>query len=153
MEKKTLKQTILNIAQKSADELGYEVVDIEYQKGSKHDLLTIFIYKDSGIDVDDCTLMSRSVEEHLDKLNLIENPYYLEISSPGLDRPIKTQSDYKRNLGKEVEIKLFAPMDGKKKYEAVLEDFNTDSVFVKVNEEKIEIPIKAISLMRLLIKF
>lgn len=58
--------------------------------------------------------MSRSLEKKLDNLEILKNPYYLEISSPGLDRPLKTKDDYRRNIGNEVDVKLYAPIDGKK---------------------------------------
>ncbi|RVU54177.1 ribosome maturation factor RimP [Anaerosphaera multitolerans] len=153
MKKSELLNTVYEIAKKCADKLSYEVVDVEYQEGSKHDLLSIFIYKDNGIDLDDCSFMSRDVEQKLDELNLIEKPYYLEVSSPGLDRPLKTKDDYRRNLGKEVEIKLFAPLNGIKNYEGILENYNDESVYILNEEDTIDIPIKSISLMRQLIKF
>ena len=93
MDKKSFKNQIFKIAQVSAEELGYEIVDIEYQKGNKHDLLSIFIFKKEGIDLDDCTKMSHNIEKNLDNLEILTRPYYLEISSPGLDRPIKTKVD------------------------------------------------------------
>ncbi|SHG94948.1 ribosome maturation factor RimP [Anaerosphaera aminiphila DSM 21120] len=153
MEKNDLLKTVLEVANECAEKLNYEIVDVEYQVGSKHDLLSIFIYKKSGIDVDDCTDMSRSIEEKLDELNLIDKPYYLEISSPGLDRPLKNQNDYRRNVGNEVEVKLFAPLNDVKRYEGVLSDYNSDSIFLLIDENTVEIPIKSISIMRQLIKF
>ena len=85
MNKKELKKEIYPLAEEVAKDLGYEIVDIEFQNGSKHDLLSIFIYKKEGIDLDDCTEMSRNLEKKLDNLEILQNPYYLEISSPGLD--------------------------------------------------------------------
>ena len=99
MNKKELRKEIYPLAEEVAEELGYEIVDIEFQNGSKHDLLSIFIYKKEGIDLDDCTEMSRNLEKKLDDLDILKNPYYLEISSPGLDRPLKTKDDYRRNVG------------------------------------------------------
>lgn len=81
MNNKELRRGIYPLAEKVAEELGYEVVDIEFQNGSKHDLLSIFIYKKDGIDLDDCTEMSRKLEKELDNIEILKNPYYLEISS------------------------------------------------------------------------
>ncbi|WP_036728789.1 ribosome maturation factor RimP [Peptoniphilus mikwangii] len=153
MKKNDLIDKIKNIAEECSNEMGYEIVDVEYQVGNKHDLLSIFIYKKEGIDINDCTNMSRIIESVLDKEDIIDKPYYLEISSPGLDRPLKTKDDYRRNIGNEVTVKLYAPLDGKKLIEGILENYDESIIILSVEDEKIEIPIKSISLMRQSIKF
>ena len=153
MNKKELRKEIYPLAEEVAEELGYEIVDIEFQNGSKHDLLSIFIYKKEGIDLDDCTEMSRNLEKKLDDLDILKNPYYLEISSPGLDRPLKTKDDYRRNVGKEVELKLYAPIDGKKEFSFVLDKYDDEYVYCKIDDKELSIPIKSISSMKQTIKF
>ncbi|NMW84599.1 ribosome maturation factor RimP [Peptoniphilus sp. AGMB00490] len=153
MNKKELKKEIYPLAEEVAEELGYEIVDIEFQKGSKHDLLSIFIYKKEGIDLDDCTEMSRNLEKKLDNLEILKNPYYLEISSPGLDRPLKTKDDYRRNIGNEVDVKLYAPINGKKEFSFVLDKYDDENFYCKIDDEDIVIPIKSISSMKQTIKF
>ena len=153
MNKKDLKKEIYPLAEEVAEELGYEIVDIEFQKGSKHDLLSIFIYKKEDIDLNDCTDMSRNLEKKLDNLEILENPYYLEISSPGLDRPLKTKDDYRRNIGNEVDVKLYAPIDGKKEFSFVLDKYDDEYVYCKIDDEELSIPIKSISSMKQTIKF
>lgn len=153
MNKKELRKEIYPLAEEVAEELGYEIVDIEFQNGSKHDLLSIFIYKKEGIDLDDCTEMSRNLEKKLDDLDILKNPYYLEISSPGLDRPLKTKDDYRRNVGKEVDLKLYAPIDGKKEFSFVLDKYDDELVYCNIDGEELKIPIKSISSMKQTIKF
>lgn len=153
MNKKELRKEIYPLAEEVAEELGYEIVDIEFQNGSKHDLLSIFIFKKEGIDLDDCTEMSRNLEKKLDDLDILKNPYYLEISSPGLDRPLKTKDDYRRNVGKEVELKLYAPIDGKKEFSFVLDKYDDEFVYCNIDGEELKIPIKSISSMKQTIKF
>lgn len=153
MNKKELKKEIYPLAEESAKELGYEIVDIEFQNGSKHDLLSIFIFKKDGIDLDDCSEMSRMIEKKLDELDILKNPYYLEISSPGLDRPLKTKDDYRRNIGNEVEVKLYAPIDNKKEFSAVLKDYDDQNIYLTSEEEEITLPINSISSMKQAIKF
>lgn len=148
MKKGELIKEIYEIAEKSAINLGYEIVDIEYKKGSKHDLLTIFIYKEEGIDLDDCSDMSRDIEDKIENRDLIENPYYLEVSSPGLDRPIKTKDDFRRNLNKDVEVKLYAPLNGEKYLEGILYSYDDENVTIKREKDEIKLPVKSISLMR-----
>ena len=153
MNKKELKREIYPLAEEVAEELGYEIVDIEFQNGSKHDLLSIFIYKKEGIDLDDCTEMSRSLEKKLDNLEALKNPYYLEISSPGLDRPLKTKDDYRRNVGNEVDVKLYVPIDGQKEFNFVLDKYDDENIYFMKDEKELEIPIKSISSMKQTIKF
>ena len=153
MNKKELRKEIYPPAEEGAEELGYEIVDIEFQNGSKHDLPSIFIYKKEGIDLDDCTEMSRNLEKKLDDLDILKNPYYLEISSPGLDRPLKTKDDYRRNVGKEVDLKLYAPIDGKKEFSFVLDKYDDEFVYCNIDGEELKIPIKSISSMKQTIKF
>ena len=153
MNKKELKREIYPLAEEVAEELGYEIVDIEFQNGSKHDLLSIFIYKKEGIDLDDCTEMSRNLEKKLDNVEILKNPYYLEISSPGLDRPLKTKDDYRRNVGNEVDVKLYAPIDGQKEFSFVLEKYDDENIYFMKDEEELAIPIKSISSMKQTIKF
>ena len=153
MNKKELRKEIYPLAEEVAEELGYEIVDIEFQNGSKHDLLSIFIYKKEGIDLDDCTEMSRSLEKKLDNLEALKNPYYLEISSPGLDRPLKTKDDYRRNVGNEVDVKLYAPIDGQKEFSFVLDKYDDENIYFVKDEKELAIPIKSISSMKQTIKF
>lgn len=149
LKKSEIIKSVYEISEKCAEELGYEIVDVEYTNGSKHDLLSIFIYKEDGIDLNDCQDMSRKIEGLLDEKDFIENPYYLEVSSPGLDRPIKTQDDYRRNKNKDVEVKLYAPMNGVKNFEGILTDYDEKSVTIVLEDKtSVIIPIKSISIMK-----
>ncbi len=152
MNKAGLVESIKKISLKAAQELGYELVDVEIEDGSKHLLISIYIYSAAGINFDDCTSMSRKIEDDVDKLD-IKKSYYLEVSSPGLDRPLKTQDDYRRNLNNEVEVKLFAPLNDKKSYIGKIIEYNKENIVLCNNDQNIEIPIKYISLMKQTIKF
>lgn len=145
--------TLWPIATNIAEQSGHEIVDIEYKNGAKHDLLSIFIYHKNGINIDDCQKISRQLDKKLDELDLIKVPYYLEVSSPGLDRPLKTSDDYRRNLNKEVTVKLYAPIDGKKVYEGFLKDYDDEYVSIEIEQSIQKIPIKSISTMKQTIKF
>ena len=149
MKNGELIKKVYEISTESAEVLGYEIVDIEYKNGSKHDLLSIFIYKEEGIDLNDCSDMSRSIEDKIEDAKLIENPYYLEVSSPGLDRPLKSQDDYRRNLNKEMEVKLYAPLNGVKLFEGKLKAYDETDVYIELEDNKeIKLPIKSISSMK-----
>ena len=98
------------------ENMGYEVVEVEYVKKSDGMNLTFYIDKEDGIKIEDCEMVSKSIDGLLEELNPTDNsPYILSVSSPGLDRPLKTDRDLKRNVDKEIEITLFAKTNGKKK--------------------------------------
>lgn len=150
---KNIKGKVAEVVAEICQDLGYELVDVEFKKGAKHNLISIFIYKEDGIGLDDCESVSRRIDEILDKDEDLADPYYLEVSSPGLDRPIKTKDDYRRNLGKEVELKLYAPKDGKKQFEGFLTSYDDENVVIKIDDEDATFSQRDISMMRQVIKF
>lgn len=154
LNKKSILGTVRSIAVPLAEELGYELVDVEFVKEGSSYFLRIYIDKPGGVNLDDCQKMSQLIGEKLDNEDPISVSYYLEVSSPGLDRPLKTDSDLKRNLGKEIEVKLYEPLEGKKIIEGILEDFEDDEIVLKVGEDKmINIKRNIIALIKLAIKF
>ncbi len=113
MSKKEVLKSVKNICESIATSLNYELVDVEYIKESGSYYLRIYIDKPGGITLDDCQIMSVAVSEKLDENDPIKEAYYLEVSSPGLDRPLKTDKDLKRNLGKDIEVKLYKTFNKK----------------------------------------
>ena len=96
-----------------AREFGYEIVDVEYVKEGANWYLKVFADKEGGFSIDDCVELSHALDEQLEKTDPIETPYILEVSSPGLDRPLKTEKDFVRSRGKLVEVKLYKAMEEK----------------------------------------
>lgn len=118
--------------EKIALPMGIEIVDVE----TKGDNLTVFIETENGVDLDTCEKFHNAIMEPIDELDPSYGAAYtLNVSSPGLDRPFVTAHDFQRNIGKEVEVKLFAPLKGKKLLEGVLEAFDENSVTIKLGEE------------------
>jgi len=103
------------------------LTDVEYVR-EKDWYLRIFIDKPGGIEIDDCQYISEKLEEILDKLDIIEDKYVLEVSSPGIDRPLKNDADLKTYYGKKVDVKFFSAQDGAKEWVAVLESHTADTV-------------------------
>lgn len=137
-----------------AEDLGFELVDIEFNKEGSSYFLRVYIHKSGGITIDDCQSMSQVLSNRLDEDDPISVPYYLEVSSPGLDRPLKTDKDLKRNLGNEIEIKLYQALKGKKIVEGILTEFTEDEIRIKTpTEEMVKIPKEAIAIIRLAVKF
>lgn len=122
------------IASPLAAELGLALVDVEFLKEGPNYYLRIYIDKDGGVAIDDCEALSRAVEAELDARDAIEPAYILEVSSPGLDRPIKKDKDFERYSGRLVEIKLYKPVDGVKELSAELVGLDTEG-FVIVKDE------------------
>lgn len=156
--RKTNKREILKITkqmcQSIADELGFELVDMEYIKELGSYFLRVYIDKVGGVSTEDCEKMSEKLSTILDEKDPIKEAYYLEVSSPGLDRPLKTDKDLNRNLDKDVEIKLYKPINNIRNYEGTLIDFNDDEIVIKDSQgNSIFLPKEIISTVRLAIKF
>ncbi len=135
--------------------LGYETVDVEQRReyGELH--ITVYVDKvPDGVSLDDCERIHYEIEPLLDELDPTSGkPYVLEVSSPGLDRPFKKQRDFERNYGKEVEVRLFAPVKGVKVYEGVLKERTDGYVLVESEGKEIKIENTRIALVRPLVKF
>ncbi|MCM1043263.1 MAG: ribosome maturation factor RimP [Corallococcus sp.] len=122
---------VFELVKPYAENLGIELVEVVYEK--KHDgmNLTVFIDKDGGVSINDCEALHRAIDEPLDVLDPIECAYTLNVSSLGLDRPLKTQRDFARNLNKKISVKLYKPMYGKKKFEGLLVQFDEESFAIR----------------------
>ena len=139
MKVKTI-QEIQNALQPIADEMQIEIVEVEFKQG-REPALTVYIDIEGGVDLDTCEKFHRAIDPVLDEVDPTYGaPYTLNVSSPGLDRPLKTDRDYEKCQGKKVEVKLFAPMQGKKLFEAVLKGHDETCVYLddKGKELKIE---------------
>ena len=147
-------KSVRDMSQTIADELDFELVDLEYIKEFGNYFLRVYIDKIGGVSTDDCEKMSERLSIALDEKDPIKEAYYLEISSPGLDRPLKTDKDLNRNLGNDVEIKLYKSLNNKKNYEGTLASFNDDEITIENNQgNTFSLPRELISIVRLAIKF
>lgn len=134
------------------EDLGYDLVDLEYLRESGDNYLRFYIGKRGGISIDDCQRVSELVSDKLDELDPIDDSYYLEVSSPGLDRPLKTDRDLDRNIGYDVELSFYQAIDGVKKQVGKLVSYDDEHIIVediKNNESKINR--KDISVIRIAI--
>ena len=111
--------------------LGFELVDVEYVKEGGTWYLRAYIDKEGGITVDDCEIVSRAFSDKLDENDFIEDAYILEVSSPGLGRPLKKEKDYQRSMGKELEIRTYRAVDRRKEFYGVLTAYDEDSVTIE----------------------
>ena len=133
---------------------GMELVDVEFKKLYGTPTLTIYIDKPGGVSLDDCELIHRAIDAPIDELDPTDGmAYNLNVSSPGLDRPFKTLRDYKRKLGEKVEVSLYVPLDGKKKFIAVLSDANEEEITLQDGDKTIKIQLKQIAAAKPYIEF
>ena len=113
------------------ESMGFELCDVEYQKEYGDWVLTFYIDKTGGVTIDECEAVSRAIEPILDEADPIESEYVLSVSSLGIDRPLKKTRDFERAMGQELEIKLYAPHNGKKQWIGTLTSFDEDSFTVE----------------------
>lgn len=128
---------VLALVQPIAESFGLEVLEVLYEKKFDGMNLTVVIDKDGGVTIDDCEKLHRAIDEPLDELDPIDCAYILNVSSPGLDRPLKLERDYKRNLNKKILVKLYKPMDGKKSFEGVLIAYDEETFDIQSKNKEI----------------
>ena len=129
---------------------GVEIYDVEYVKEGSDFYLRCYIDRDGGVNIQDCETVSRALSDQLDAEDYIEDAYILEVSSPGLTRPLKKENDFKRSIGKIVEIKTYTKIDNCKDFEGELTAYDEETVTILTEDEKeLKIARKDISMIRL----
>jgi ribosome maturation factor RimP len=138
-------------------EMDLELVDIEYVKEGKNWFLRIFIDQDNGIDIEECGKVSERLSEILDELDPIPQAYFLEVSSPGVERPLKKEKDFEKAVGKNVFVKVYEPIDGEKAFEGELFSFDGNELQIKIKvktkTKTITVPYEKVASARLAVSF
>ncbi len=142
--KAELTQVVTPKCQKLADQLNFELVDVCLDKESAGKYLRIYIDRPEGISLDDCERYHRAIQPQIEAYDYD----FLEVSSPGVDRPLKKGRDFERAIGSEVEVKLFKAMDGQKIITGILTDFDAADMVVMAGEKEVRIPRKAAAIVR-----
>lgn len=132
---------------------SFELVDVEYVKEAGTWYLRIYIDKPGGITIDDCELVSRAFSEILDQQDYIEDSYIMEVSSPGLLRPIKKDKDFQRNLEKEIELKTYKMIDGTKDFVGLLKSYDKDEICIETQDGEKHFKRNELALVRPYIEF
>ena len=114
---------------------NFELVDVEWVKEGANWYLRAYIDKEGGITIDDCETVSRALGDILDEQDFISENYILEVSSPGLDRPLKKNKDFERSIGKDVEIKLYKALNKQKEFTGILEGYDDECVTIRLEDE------------------
>ncbi|WP_291647510.1 ribosome maturation factor RimP [Clostridium sp.] len=134
MKVDALLETIDQLVRPIAEELNYEIYHIEYVKENGEYYLRIYIDKDGGIALSDCEALSRRVSDVMDEKDPIKEAYFLEVSSPGLNRTLFTDNHFKKQIGKEVMIRFTKSLNGRKNLKGILKEVNDDSVVIEADE-------------------
>ena len=133
---------------------GVELVDVEYKKVFGTPTLTVYIDKPGGVSLDDCERVHMAIDAPLDELDPTQGQSYnLNVSSPGLDRPLKTARDFERKIGEKIEVSLYAPVDGEKKFLAVLSEVRGEEITLDDNGKTVTLQLKQIAAAKPYIEF
>lgn len=136
------------------EEMGYELLEVEYKKEFGGMSLIFTIDSENGVTIDDCEKVNKAIDPVIDELNPTnDEPYTLVVSSPGLDRQLKTDRDLKRTIGKEVTLTLFSKIDGKKSFEGELLGFDEKTVTIRTGDGEKNFDRDKIAGLKLVIKF
>ncbi len=143
----------MELAAPVVEALNFELVDVEFVKEGANWYLRIYIDKPGGISIDDCQAVSEQISDILDEKDPIEQSYYLEVSSPGLERPLKTERDFIKYRGELVEVKVYQPIDGKKIFEGELVGLIDNKIIISDAGNNIEFEKDKVAIIKRAIKF
>ncbi len=144
----SIEQKVEALIEPKVNELGYNLYDVEFAKEGENYFLRVFIDKDGGIDINDCEKVNDGIMDLLDEADYIKEQYFLEVSSPGIERVLRKNKHLEESIGLEVEIKLFKTENNKKQIEGILKGFNDEEVVLLVDNETRIVQRKNISLIK-----
>ena len=147
-----VEKAVLELTEELAEKQGVYVVDVSYKKENGERFLRFFLDKPGGVGIDDCEAFSRAAETLLDEKDLIPEAYLLEVSSPGVDRKLRTEREFLWYLGREVEVKLYRAEDGKKEFSGILSEYQDETAWIESEGETIKVPVKEAVYIRLYFK-
>jgi ribosome maturation factor RimP len=133
--------------------MGYELIEIEYHPNPNYGVLRLYIDKESGIEVEDCSAVSRQISAILDVEDPVPGKFNLEISSPGMDRPLRRLQDFQKFAGEVVKIKTGMPFDGQRNFKGRLNGVEDDLVIIECEDKEVRLPVTAIDKARLVPDF
>ncbi len=148
MAKASVAATVAALVTPTVEALGYRVWDVEYAKEGADWHLTVTIDSDEGITIVDCERVHNAIDPLLDEADPIDTAYYLNVSSPGIERELRTEAHIEASLGERVEAKLFTAQDGKKKYTGTLAAYADGVMTVVTDEGEVKLPRTAVAKLR-----
>lgn len=130
------------------ENIGYELYDVRYEKEGKDYYLRIIIDKPEGIDINDCEKVNNAINDILDEADYIKDQYFLEVSSPGLERILRKDKHFEKQIGCEINLKLFKAINKQKELIGILEEYNKEELTIKVDDETLKINLKDIAIAK-----
>ncbi len=142
----SIEERVETLIKPKIEEIGYELYDVEYSKEGKSYYLRIFIDKPQGIDLQDCETVSNAISDLLDQADYIKEQYFLEVSSPGIEKVLRKDKHLQQNIGEKIAVKLFRKDENsKKEYQGKLKDFNQEKIIIENEEKDVEIERKNVA--------
>lgn len=130
------------------ENIGYELYDVRYEKEGKDYYLRIIIDKPEGIDINDCEKVNNEINDILDEADYIKDQYFLEVSSPGLERILRKDKHFEKQIGNEISLKFFKAIDKQKELIGILEEYNKEELTIKVEDKTLKINLKDIAIAK-----
>ncbi len=153
MGKHSIPQSVAELIEPALRDDHLDLVDVEYKKEGKNWYLRVYIDKSQGVTVEDCQKASRRIEDMIEIDELIAFPYILEVSSPGLDRPLKKEKDFIRSLNRKVKITTYSPIDNQRNFTGTIKDFKDGILAVEIEGAIVNIPLETIAHAKPVIEF
>ena len=153
MKKTPIYQLVIDLTEPTLQGSEIKLVDVEYKKIGKNWTLRVLIDKNQGVTVFDCQKLSREIEDLIEVHELISDPYTLEVSSPGIDRPLKNEADFLRNKDKKIQLKTYVPIEGEKNFSGIILDVKDKVLLLKYMDDCLELELANITQAKLVIGF
>ena len=149
----SIEERVENLIGKTIEDLGYNLYDVQYVKEGKDYFLRVFIDKPEGIDLQDCEKVNDAINDMLDDADYIKETYFLEVSSPGIERVLRKERHFQEHKGEQIEVKLFKPYNQQKVYIGILKDVHEEVLILEEEEKQEEIAIDRKNIANVKIKY
>lgn len=148
MAQNSIESKVEKLLEKTILDLGYDLYDVKYEKEGKDYYLRIIIDKENGIDINDCERVNNEINDILDEADYIKEQYFLEVSSPGIERVLRKEKHFIKQIENKINIKLFKPINNQKELIGVLKEYNNSEIVIQIDENNIKIDLKDIAVAK-----
>lgn len=148
-----IRKQVADLVEAVLDEMGFELVDVEFLAKQSRWVLGLYIDKPGGVTIDDCAQVSREIGYLIDVKDVIDHEYVLEVSSPGLNRPLKKERDFRWARGKRVKVKMLAPLEGRRNFTGTLKNFEAGTLYVEMEGGLVALPWREVDKARVIYEF
>ena len=149
----SITEQVAGLVEPSLEDMGFELVDVEYLSVHGKWVLRLYIDKEGGVTLDDCASVSREIGDLIDIKDVIVHQYVLEVSSPGLDRPLKKEKDFERAIGKKIKVKTITAVEGRRNYIGYLRNFQEGILYMELESGRVHLPWKDVDKANLVYEF